>query len=170
MSWQGKEAIRLAGPLIGGKARPVREAVIMKLASQGQHDPFPTLSTLARATGFTERQVQRAVAFWRRTGLLQVFHQGGAKPSVYVLLSGTGGPSPSPRKIARDQSRAARLARLAAGYCPIHWIGMSQVGNEPEPSPWSIVACNCGIHGRQRDEAIELLPPWQHLLDGEARP
>ena len=92
MSWQGRDfaedAVRVAGARIGGKAREVRKAVIRQLLDRHRVDPgryVALLSTLARDTGFSERQVQRAVAFWRRLGLLDTLHRGGRRASIYRL-------------------------------------------------------------------------------------
>lgn len=68
------------------------------------------------------------------------------------------------------QSRTDRLRRLAAGLCPVHGVGMSQVN---QIGSRTIVACDrsdCEISGVEHypSRKITLLPGYEALLSEAA--
>jgi len=68
------------------------------------------------------------------------------------------------------QSPTDRLNRLQRGACPIHGIGMSQVGMIPARSGvLTEVECDrhdCDIRGTRTKvgQGVTLLPKYEHLL------
>lgn len=71
----------------------------------------------------------------------------------------------------RDQTTKTRIARIATGRCPVHGLGMSQIGSFADDG-FTLIGCSrkgCGIIGRAAspDAPVHLLPQWQHLLMGD---
>jgi len=75
------------------------------------------------------------------------------------------------KKSRRKQSAADRQNRVNNGCCPIHGIGMTQIGHNAFQSdaPFEVSCPRCGISGKtdSAGSAIILDPQFLHLLDGE---
>ena len=75
------------------------------------------------------------------------------------------------------QSAYDRAKRLSDRRCPIHGIGMSQVGlplDDDDGHDHSIASCprrDCSIlaNGDNGDGRLELLPEWAHLIERQTQ-
>lgn len=72
---------------------------------------------------------------------------------------------------ARKQTSADRTKRINKGCCPIHGIGMAQVGVTRDRK-YAIVECprrDCSIKAKtiSADGPHELLREWKYILSGE---
>jgi len=85
--------------------------------------------------------------------------------------------------MVRRQSAADRQKRLDEGRCPIHGIGLCQIDSWYEEADWpkrrtlgkhyTLVTdgrndCPLVIKAYDSDGPWEVLPEWEHILDGES--